>query len=371
MKKKIAIITNQPISSGVGRYAFMIFEQLKSFNVDLYFINRKQCVLCVYNNYGNNIVYKFNKHAILDKIYNPLLKNLFLDYVLCKKVPNNYDVYHLSNQNLSFCAFLIKNKKIVITVHDIVYLSHPISSAQKIAGRFLYKGIKKSDFIITISNSAKKDLCSYYPELDEEKIEIIYHGIKNNFRPLPYDDYKYMYKKYDLDREAKYIMHIGGSSPRKNISFLLDSFKYLRENYKINDIKLLKINNIEKSLIENMDGCIKVIDFVEEDDLPKMYNLSNIVVLPSLYEGFGFPLIEAMACGIPVIGSNVSSIPEIIGNAGITIDPCNVKDFADAMYHLLNDQVLTSKLKIKGMERAKNFTWKSAALKHMEVYKRV
>jgi glycosyltransferase involved in cell wall biosynthesis len=233
--------------------------------------------------------------------------------------------------------------------------------------------IKKADIIIAVSYSTKRDIINYF-EIKEEKIKVVYPGVESRFRPIR------NIKEYRLRNNlpSKMILNVGTLEPRKNVVTLIKAFKKLRKlgfkNYKLviaGDkgwlykpiFDEIKSSGLQKEVL--FLGCVK------DEDLPILYNCADVFVYPSFYEGFGFPPLEAMACGIPVITSNTSSLPEVVDNAGIMVDPDDVNSLCNAMYNVLKDKELWHQMSKKGLERAKLFSWKETAKKILEIYDEV
>ena len=168
---------------------------------------------------------------------------------------------------------------------------------------------------------------------------------------------------------------VGTLEPRKNVVALIRAFKKLKRKG-CQDYKLVIagekgwlykqiFNEVEHAGLKNE---ILFLDVVRDEDLPMLYNCADIFVYPSLYEGFGLPPLEAMACGIPVITSNTSSLPEVVGDAGIMVDPADVNSLCKSMYILLNDKELWNRMSIMGRKRSKLFSWENTAKKMLEIY---
>jgi glycosyltransferase involved in cell wall biosynthesis len=373
---RVALINNWPISSGVGRYAIALYNSLRrnGVEVDHYFTDREKWAIYKISNGKSEFIRKAKRNPLVD---NPIfmklkLSNLFLDYRLGKHIPTGYDLYHITNQNMSVLNYYSNISTNVITVHDIAYFKYHANPLKKIFSRLVYRGIKYSDFLIAVSNSTKNDLINYFT-VPEEKIRVIHHGVDSAFKPLAPKDVEEVYTKYNIDKNCRYILHVGGNAPRKNLPVLIKAFHRLINGFKIKNVKLLKINNMDRELIRRLkiEKYVKIIDYVPEEDLPKFYNLADVFVFPSIYEGFGFPPLEAMACGTPVITSNASSLPEVVGGAGIMLDPNDVDGFAKAMYNVLTDEGLRQEMIKRGLERVKKFSWDKAARETLEVYKEV
>ena len=172
------------------------------------------------------------------------------------------------------------------------------------------------------------------------------------------------------------MLYVGSEDPRKNLLRLIEAFRRISSNHL--DVTLLivgaaRFHKERARLVAHvrdvgLTGRVRFIDAVTDEDLPRFYSLATVFAYPSLYEGFGLPPLEAMACGTPVVTSNTSSLPEVVGEAGIMVDPHDVQSLADALERVLTDPALASTLRERGLERARRFTWERAARAHLDVY---
>ena len=270
---------------------------------------------------------------------------------------------------------LPKNCKRVITFHDLSFKHHPqfFSSSRK-AWHFLTfpkSQAKKADKIITDSQSTKEDLVKIY-KINPDKIEVIYLGVSKDFRPIKTAKVK---EKYKLPRN--FILYFGTIEPRKNLILLIKAFEALKNKFLIPDLKLVIAGAkgwLYKDIFEIVANsrCKKDVIFtgvVDEKDKPYLYSSADVFVYPSFFEGFGFPPLEAMACGVPTIVSNTSSLSEVVGNGAIMIDPYNVDELAFAIRKVLEDKELRDDLIKKGLKQAKKFYWDKTAKEVLEAFK--
>jgi glycosyltransferase involved in cell wall biosynthesis len=183
-------------------------------------------------------------------------------------------------------------------------------------------------------------------------------------------------ERYQLSQP--YILYVGSIEPRKNLLRLLQAYARLRKDLPGWKLVLVGARNAWKStpISEemrklNLAPWVQLTGYIPEEDLPALYNGAGLFAFPSLYEGFGLPVLEAMACGTPVITSNVSSLPEVAGDAALLVDPYNVEEIAAAMVNVLSDQELSEDLHRRGLERSKEFSWERTAQQTLEVYKKV
>ncbi|MBL6992212.1 MAG: glycosyltransferase [Bacteriovoracaceae bacterium] len=262
---------------------------------------------------------------------------------------------------------------VIITVHDIAYIRFPWlfdKSSHICKQRINERAIRKADIIIVPSYSTKRDL-TYLFGIRSAKIKVICHGVESRFRHISnVEEYRL---RNNLPK--KMILTVGTLEPRKNIVTLIKAFKGLRERG-LNDYKLVVAGDKRCYIEELLDGiksnnleqAVLFPGAVRDQDLPLLYNCAKIFVYPSLYEGFGMPPLEAMACGIPVITSNTSSLPEVVSDAGIMVDPTDVSSLCDSMYRLLQDRELWHRMRNMGLERSKLFSWEKAARETLAVY---
>jgi glycosyltransferase involved in cell wall biosynthesis len=229
--------------------------------------------------------------------------------------------------------------------------------------------------IITVSNYSKSDIQKYFG-VDDEIITVTHLAADPIFRPLNREGSKrVIFNKYGVDK--KYVLYLGGFSQRKNIARLIKAFKkVILEKEEV--INLLILGEYSRSykdlwkLTEELDLCeyVKFLNFVPTADLPHFYNGAEVFVYPSLYEGFGLPPLEAMQCGTPVVTSNVSSIPEIVGDSCILADPYSTDSIAASILKLLLDEDEWHKYSLMGMEKSKEYSWQKTAVETLEVYEK-
>lgn len=329
------------------------------------FLNKK------YNYLGDD--FGNRHHRVFFQAKSPFLRLPFeFPYLLLKE---KLDLLHVQ-----YTAPLFANCPIVTTIHDISYEHYPELFTKKEALLLSY-GIqntaKKAAKILTVSEYSKQDLIDTY-HIPEEKIVVTYNSIDESFRLLE-DQGKIAQMKEKYKIAGDYILAVGNLQPRKNIVRLLEAYKNLRlENKNITE----KLVIVGKKAWLYTDIFQKIADFayiddviitgyVPQEDLPVLYNGAKIFVYPSLFEGFGLPVLEAMACGAPVVTSNVSSLPEVSGDAAVLIDPYQVDAIADGIYQLLHQPQLYEECRRKGLERAGQFSWKKTAEKTVDVYKSI
>lgn len=270
---------------------------------------------------------------------------------------------------------------LILTLHDIIFLEPRDKSNKSFyqnMGWFYRRLVvprilKKCKRIITVSNYEKNNIMTKLG-IPEERMAMIYNGYNTWFRPVT--DTKLTYKKY-IDTEG-YFFFLGNTDPKKNTERTLIAYsKYLEKSNVKRKLLMADLDNtylediIERNQIGNIRNRIVMPGYIVNSDLPYIYNSAFAFLYTSLRESFGIPLLEAMACGTPVITSNTSSMPEIGGQEAILIDPENADEIADKMLLLENDDTLYRKQEETGIERAKLFSWQQTAEELLTVYEKV
>ncbi|MCJ7617944.1 MAG: glycosyltransferase family 4 protein [Desulfobacterales bacterium] len=263
---------------------------------------------------------------------------------------------------------LPKKIKKMLTIHDVVHLLYPktMPLSHLIVERLLMRlSILKADYIIAVSSSTESNIKDAYG-ICSDKIRTIYSG-------TPVLTKRTSIKKYK-SLPSKYFLFVGSLEPRKNFERVFAAFEFLQpESYGVHLVivggKGWKNRKFLKRLKTHpLKSFIHLTGYITSAYLSKIYSQALCLVFPSLYEGFGFPILEAMACGTPVITSNISSMPEVAGGAAILVDPYDVDALAEAMHGVLTDKGLRESLVKKGLERVKQFSWEKCAEETIKVY---
>jgi glycosyltransferase involved in cell wall biosynthesis len=265
----------------------------------------------------------------------------------------------------------------IVTVHDVFAWSLPGHSSRLdtlIYKHWLPRVLPQVDAVITDSHQSKRDIIHFLP-IEEEKVTVAPIGVDRHFRVLSTEEVQHVLGRYCMD--VPYILYVGSIAARKNLPRLLEAYARLR-NWSSNWRLVIAGTRGWKSspvyeTVERLElaGCVHFTGYVEEEDLPALYNGADLFVFPSLYEGFGLPVLEAMACGAPVVTSNTSSLPEVAGDATLLADPEDVEAITEAMRRVLADRALAKELQAKGLERAEQFTWERTARETIAVYEKV
>lgn len=265
----------------------------------------------------------------------------------------------------------------VVSVPDVIPFSYPGVSTKLdslIYRRWLPYALKQITGVITISHASKDDI-NHYLRVPPEKIQVIHLGVDDAYRPATQADIERVRDHYKLP--TPYILYVGSVEERKNLKRILEAYVKIKQAGFTHQMVIVgpqkwKYHEIMETLARhNLEESIHFTGYVEDEDLPVIYSGADLFVFPSLYEGFGLPPLEAMAAGVPVVTSNVSSLPEVVGDAGMAVDPYDVDALAAAIQQVLTDDGLRAELRAKGLERAKTFTWGRSAYAHLEAYRRL
>ncbi|RKD32279.1 glycosyltransferase family 4 protein [Thermohalobacter berrensis] len=368
----------QPIlkdKTGVGWYTQKILKNFynNDFNFEGYgfnFINRNNIKDSLENINFNIKINKLIPYSIYRRVwaYIPLTYNSLFN--------SKADIYHFFNY---IVPPRIKGK-VIVTVYDMVYKLHPETMDKRNFNRLdkeLKRSVEKADKIITISKNSKKEIIKFL-DVSEEKVEIVHPGIdiKLYNRDFNREEINKVREKYKLPE--KYILYLGTLEPRKNISTIIKAYQNLLKKYDTNIYLVIagKKGWMYKEIFKKVKdyGIEKKVIFtgyVDEEDKPLIYKMSKAFVFPSLYEGFGMPVLEAMSAGVPVITSNTSALPEVVGNAGLLVNPKSTKELTNAIIKVIEDRNSRNKMVQEGIRQSKKFSWKRSAEKLLQVYREV
>jgi glycosyltransferase involved in cell wall biosynthesis len=280
------------------------------------------------------------------------------------------DLFHSPN----FILPPVRNAKTLLTVHDLSFIKHPqgaVDSLRQWLEQVVPRSLARADHILADSNSTKNDLTEIY-NISPDKITVVGAGVEERFQPL--DDpaqLEAVRQKYNLPE--KFILGLGTLEPRKNFTGLIAAFSQspVRKTHHLviaggkgwlyDDI----FATAENSPVADR---IHFTGFVADDDLPTLYNLADVFAYPSHYEGFGIPVIEAMACGTPVICANNSCLPEVAGESALQVTATDIPALAQGLSDLVIDFSLREGVVVEGFNQAKKFNWPSAAQRLLDVY---
>jgi glycosyltransferase involved in cell wall biosynthesis len=356
--------------TGIDNYLYNIVQEMVK-------ANESRDISLIHFQRSNDEIYQKVNDVIIDSF--PY--NIINPFKLSKSLKElQIDIFHLPSHMVPQISpfFINPQVKKVLTVHDLIPLifhkNLPYFYKLWIPTLKLIKN--RPDCIITDSMNTRNDLINYL-NIPEDKIKVI---------PLaPNSDFKFMSNKSTINDEIKvkynisspFILYVGTVEQRKNIFLLIKSFYKLLK--KGNQYKLVLIGipghgfkEISKTVkLLGISKNVIFLGYVPHDDLIKFYNAADLFVFPSLYEGFGLPPLEAMACGSPVIASNTSSLPEVIGDAGVLLAPDDEDGFTENMYQILTNEDMKTEMRKRSLKRAKMFSWEKTANKTWEVYEEV
>jgi glycosyltransferase involved in cell wall biosynthesis len=312
-------------------------------------------------------------------------KNQYVFFESGEKLPEDIDLVHFPYFEPFFLELpLYKKFKTVVTVHDLTPIVFPENFPSGIKGKIKWKmqrfALKRASAVITDSESSKKDI-KKYAGVRENKIHVIYLAAGEDFKRLGTEDVrlKEMRKKFGLPE--KFVLYVGDVTWNKNLPRLIDTIKEVNlplvmvgkslvsEDYDKSspwNADLNRVNELTKG-----DSNIMKLGFVSGEELVQLYNLATVFAMPSLYEGFGLPILEAMACGCPVVTSKEGSLPEVAGDAAFYVDAYDMNNIAEGIEKVFKDEKLRKELSEKGLENVKRFSWKKTAEETIEAYKQV
>ncbi len=375
MKIAIDVRTINKPRSGVGYYVTNLVEQLRVIDQE-----NNYCLISNDNGLGAHLTESpnFNHcHTVISN-ENHMIGDLWENTYLPRSLKSRgIDVFHGP-------AFMIplykRDLKTVATIHDIVAYILPRTIPMKYSlymKALIGQVVKRADRIISVSESTKRDLVRWLGA-PEGKITVVPQGVGKEFHPALPDDNGGELVREKFGIRGDYLLFVGNLEPRKNLIRIMHAFEMARDRAG-RDLQLV-ICGKKGWLYDDIlaayqrirrDSEIILTNYVNEADRLRLYQNARTFLFPTLYEGFGMPVLEAMACGAPVITSNVSSFPEICGDAALLVDPYDVKGIADAILALEESPDLRASLREKGLERAAQYTWRDTAAGTLDVYRSV
>jgi glycosyltransferase involved in cell wall biosynthesis len=289
------------------------------------------------------------------------------------RVPDGVDIYHCSD------GLLLKggSARKVVTVHDLVPFLFP--RYQTMANRWYHRRklnyvLHWADRIIAVSENTRRDLVQLF-NVEPDRIRVIHNGCDPLFRPSPQGPEMDALRRA-LGLEQPYILCVSTLEPRKNLKRLLNGFAILTEQPQYRDLTLVlvgargwKSRRLETMLHKGRSKGLIPLQDIPRKVLPSIYSGAEVFVYPSLYEGFGLPVLEAMACGSPVVAARSSALPEVVGEAGLFFNPRSVEEMVDRIRIVLEDSTLRQKMVEEGLDRARLFSWEKTARKVVGVYR--
>jgi glycosyltransferase involved in cell wall biosynthesis len=325
----------------------------------------------------------------LEHLKNSLVKyfpaNEYIFFERGQDISKDVDLIHFPYFEPFFLALPIYQRfKTVVTVHDLTPIVFPDAFPAGIKGKIKWQmqrvALKKADAILTDSKSSKKDI-QKLAGAKENKINVVYLAAGEQFKVIQNSELiiNNLKKKYNLP--DKFVLYVGDVTWNKNLPRLMDAVKLLKipfvmvgkslvnEDYDKNNPWNADLNRVQE-LVKDDSNIIRL-GFVSTEDLISIYNLATVFVMPSLYEGFGLPILEAMSCGCPVVTSREGSLPEVAKDSAYFVDAYNVNSIKEGIRKVFYDESLQNELSKKGLENAKNFSWRKTAEQTLRVYQEV
>ena len=364
--------------TGVGWYCYHLLDEFLNISEDefsLFSLSLKSKDPDLPLGWNARPKTRYHFYAPLPRAFVSLLSKC-LGKIVSRLLLTAVDMVHFTN----FIAFPIRGAKTVLTVHDLAFLRFPRTIELKnyiTLKACLRFSLDIADRVIVPSLSTKNDIINFY-NYPNEKIAVIPLGVNHDiYGPIAdIHSLNAFKRKHSLGR---YILFLGTLEPRKNAVGLLNAYNVLCKMVGIKRVpdlvfgggrgwKNKAFNKTYQNLDKTVRDKIRLLGYLPQEELPLLYSGADVFVFPSLWEGFGLPPLEAMVCGTPVITSNVSSLPEVVGDAALLVDPDSPEQIAEAMYEILTDEDLASKLKSAGIMQAAKFTWENTALQTYKIY---
>ncbi|MBE6841404.1 MAG: glycosyltransferase family 4 protein [Ruminococcus sp.] len=308
----------------------------------------------------------------------------FLYRCIMNMIPVPYSLFFGKKSELThFFNYIIPpfvHGKKVVTIHDMVVKAYPETvrfRTKHLLNTGMKKSMKRADVIITDSEFSKSEIEKYFPQYSH-KVQVVYCGV-NSDKFYPVEDKSVVEKvKRSLDIEGEYFLYLGTIEPRKNLERLIEAYSLLLK--KDENVPRLVMaggkgwlnSNIYQKVVElKLEKYVQFTKYIPDEDLCPLINGATAFVFPSIYEGFGMPPLEAMACGVPVVCSKEASLPEVVGDCAVMIDAYDPQSIADGMYRIYSDKALAEELRVRGLQRAKEFTWHRFSEKLHGIYEAV
>lgn len=355
--------------TGIGTYTHELINGLNSVDpINDYLIFIPKCDTL------NQLNDNFKIHSIDSKSSDNFWEDIKVPNILSN---SNMELYHVPQNGVGLSNNIDCKK--VITLHDIIPLKMPETVSDRYLRIFndeMPSILNNCDGIITVSEFSKNDIASEF-NFPLEKIFVTHLAAENIYKPLSKSQCKNLItEKYKIEED--FILYVGGFSPRKNILGLIEAYSLLPDNLK-NTFKLvitgkkgISYDNYKARAQElKVDDKVIFTGFIPLNDLPLFYNACEVLVYPSFYEGFGLPPLEAMACGTPVIVSNVTSLPEVCHESALFVDPYNIDLLSYDIQRVLTNSLLQLTLVKKSLTRSANFSWNKTALNTLSAYESI
>jgi len=257
----------------------------------------------------------------------------------------------------------------VVTIHDCIHLLFPQYLPNRLAWRYAHfmmgSAIRRSAAVFTVSEASRRDILHFFPWADPDKVQVVPNALDFGVLEDPgAEETERVRERYQI--RGRFILYAGNIKPHKNLDRLVTAFSLLRRRGGFDDVRLVIVGSAEENKyaalrrtaeVTGVRNEVRFFGFVPDRTLSALYRSASAFAFPSLYEGFGLPPLEAMACGTPVVTSQLSSLPEVVGDAAVFVDPWSASDIAQGLERALTDEPLRAVLREKGRERVKAFSW--------------
>jgi glycosyltransferase involved in cell wall biosynthesis len=365
---RVAIDARKLHDFGIGTYIRNLLRQLARIDHDTEYV-----LLCGEADLGVAAQLGPNFRAVLEPSPNySIREQLHVPWVLRRERP---DLFHAPHYVLPAGVHC----RSVVTIHDCIHLMFPQYLPSKMALAYaraqMWAAARRSHCILTVSDASKRDILQLF-NVPPEKIVVVYNAIDSHFWITPEQEtVARVRERYQLDH--KFVLYVGNIKPHKNLVRLIEAFDELRRG-DLEDLKLLiigdeisKLPGLRRAVHRHkLHKHVRFLGYLPDDQLAVLYRMASVFAFPSLYEGFGLPPLEAMASGTPVVTSNISSLPEVVGDAAVLVDPYDVGSIVDGLRRVLTDPARAEEMRRKGLIRAREFSWERSVAKTLEVYRR-
>ena len=366
---RVAIDARKLHDFGIGTYTRNLLRHLARIDRDTEYV-----LLCHQPDLGIGAQLGTNFRTVLEPSPNySIREQIHLPWLLHRERPDVFHAPHYVMPPAVSCRSLV-------TIHDCIHLAFPqylpSRAAYVYARASMWSAAHRSRRILTVSEASKRDIIRFL-NVPPEKIVVVYNAIDEPFRVTPSEEaIARVRERYQLDH--RFVLYVGNIKPHKNLVRLIEAFDRLRK-CGFDELTLLIIGDEISKLpalrravhSHKLHRHVRFLGYLPDDTLAILYRLAAVFVFPSLSEGFGLPPIEAMACGAPVVTSNVSSLPEVTGGAAVLVDPYDVESIADGIARVLSDPALREELRVKGIARAREFSWERSVSRTREIYQEV
>ena len=354
---RVAIDTRKIHDFGIGTYIRNLLRQLARIDQ-----NTEYILLCREPDLGIAAQLGPNFRGVVEPSPNySLREQIHVPWVLRRERP---DVYHAPHYVLPPAI----RCRSVVTIHDCIHLLFPQYLPNRMAFRYarfvMGSAIRNSSIVFTVSEASRADILRFYPSTDPAKVHVVPNAIDAELLVDPGEaERDRVRERYQI--RGRFVLFAGNVKPHKNLERLIRAFARVRCQEGNEDLRLVLIgDDVSRyaSLRRTADEAgvrqeVRFFGFVPHETLAALYRMATVFAFPSLYEGFGLPPLEAMACGTPVVTSRISSLPEVVGDGALLVDPYNEDDIAQGIARLLDDQDLRARLVERGLERAASYSW--------------